>query len=143
VGTNEHSKPKRKTRPWPWVELVDTSFFRKDKNVEDFSDYCQRFRMGSLLDQTLCCIAHLQKRLRTANFSQVLAGYRYMRWDATPKQVQDSIYALASAKQGSLFHMKLDEGKTLELRRDVLDYLDKLNYCSPTRVLRERFADKG
>ena len=142
MAVSEHSKPKRKTQPWLF-DLRDTPFFRKDESFEDFSDYCQRFRMGSLLDQTLCCIAHLQKRLRTASFSQVLAGYRYMGWDATPQQVQDSIYALASAKQGSLFHMKLDEGKTLQLRRDVLDCLDKLTYCSPSCALRERFADKG
>lgn len=152
MGISEHGKtapitdtrrmPKRKTKPWVGVEVIETWFFRKDDDAEDFRDYSQRFRMGSLLDQVLCCIAYLQKRVGNVTFSQVLAGFRYQQWDAKPQKVQDAVYALASARQGSLFHMKLDEGRTLVLRREVLSYLDSLKYCSPSRLLKERFADQ-
>ena len=135
---------KRKTQPWVCGSVTEgLSLFRGDDRVPDFHVYCQRFWMGSVLDQALCCVAYIQTRKGTATFTDVMRGFKYHDWKENEQQVQDAIYALASARQGRLFHMKLDGGKTLVLRGEVLSYLDTLTkYCSPSRVLKGRFADK-
>ncbi len=140
MGTGAGTK--RKTKLWDCAEETETWFFRKDGDIEDLKDYCENFRMGSFLDQVLCCIAYLQRRNVPATFAKILAAFKHLQWDAHRQKVQDAIYALASTRQGRLFHMKLNEGKTLVLRRDVLSYLDSLDYCSPSRLCKERFADQ-
>jgi hypothetical protein len=137
------AEKKRKTKDWVPRPVPAE---RRELLFKGLKEYCARFWKRSIRARTIICIAGLQRNVARPNFSDVWAAFSYLNWDTervTPRQVQDAIYEFASEKQGNLFEMGLDEGETLVLWSEVIQYLDTLHSrTNPVPPLKEKFASK-